>query len=134
LLHDALEGCRNTIGQTQSSTGKTATFVIHCLQRIDFKHKACHGFAVLLACAASVAVIEISNALRAQCQIASSGGFIMCDETPRQSNLVLMNDSPCLVVVVGVVFAAVEPPCRRAWPLATSGAAAKNGWGVFAMG
>jgi len=34
---------RDTIGQAQSGTGKTATFVIGCLQRIDFKHKACQG-------------------------------------------------------------------------------------------
>eukprot|EP00933_Yihiella_yeosuensis_P023854 TRINITY_DN18536_c1_g1_i1.p1 TRINITY_DN18536_c1_g1~~TRINITY_DN18536_c1_g1_i1.p1 ORF type:complete len:392 (+),score=76.01 TRINITY_DN18536_c1_g1_i1:94-1269(+) len=30
---------RDTIGQAQSGTGKTATFVIGCLQRIDFKMK-----------------------------------------------------------------------------------------------
>merc|ERR1712217_203809 len=32
-----------TIGQAQSGTGKTATFVIGCLQRIDFSLKECQG-------------------------------------------------------------------------------------------
>jgi len=34
---------RDTIGQAQSGTGKTATFVIGCLQRIDFNFKACQA-------------------------------------------------------------------------------------------
>jgi len=34
---------RDTIGQAQSGTGKTATFVIGALQRIDFSHKACQS-------------------------------------------------------------------------------------------
>merc|ERR1712050_175584 len=34
---------RDTIGQAQSGTGKTATFVIGCLQRIDFGVRACQA-------------------------------------------------------------------------------------------
>jgi len=34
---------RDTIGQAQSGTGKTATFVIGCLQRIDMNLKACQS-------------------------------------------------------------------------------------------
>jgi len=34
---------RDTIGQAQSGTGKTATFVIGVLQRIDYTLKACQG-------------------------------------------------------------------------------------------
>merc|ERR1712085_209831 len=34
---------RDTIGQAQSGTGKTATFVIGCLQRIDYGLKACQA-------------------------------------------------------------------------------------------
>merc|ERR1712084_171012 len=34
---------RDTIGQAQSGTGKTATFVIGCLQRVDFSLKECQG-------------------------------------------------------------------------------------------
>jgi translation initiation factor 4A len=34
---------RDTIGQAQSGTGKTATFVIGCLQRIDGNVKACQA-------------------------------------------------------------------------------------------
>jgi len=34
---------RDTIGQAQSGTGKTATFVIGCLQRIDMNVKACQS-------------------------------------------------------------------------------------------
>jgi len=37
-----LEG-RDTIGQAQSGTGKTATFVIGCLQRIDFSNRQCQS-------------------------------------------------------------------------------------------
>jgi translation initiation factor 4A len=37
-----LEG-RDTIGQAQSGTGKTATFVIGVLQRMDYGLKACQG-------------------------------------------------------------------------------------------
>merc|ERR1712151_796412 len=37
-----LEG-RDTIGQAQSGTGKTATFVIGSLQRIDFNTKTCQA-------------------------------------------------------------------------------------------
>jgi len=34
---------RDTIGQAQSGTGKTATFAIGVLQRIDYKHDACQA-------------------------------------------------------------------------------------------
>merc|ERR1719265_1314686 len=34
---------RDTIGQAQSGTGKTACFVVGCLQRIDFGLHACQG-------------------------------------------------------------------------------------------
>jgi len=34
---------RDTIGQAQSGTGKTGTFVIGCLQRIDFGLRACQA-------------------------------------------------------------------------------------------
>jgi translation initiation factor 4A len=34
---------RDTIGQAQSGTGKTATFVIGCLQRVDVNMKACQA-------------------------------------------------------------------------------------------
>merc|ERR1711990_536455 len=34
---------RDTIGQAQSGTGKTATFVIGCLQRVDFGLKSCQA-------------------------------------------------------------------------------------------
>eukprot|EP00403_Amphidinium_massartii_P028189 CAMPEP_0178402698 /NCGR_PEP_ID=MMETSP0689_2-20121128/16980_1 /TAXON_ID=160604 /ORGANISM="Amphidinium massartii, Strain CS-259" /LENGTH=393 /DNA_ID=CAMNT_0020023615 /DNA_START=91 /DNA_END=1272 /DNA_ORIENTATION=+ len=39
-IRPVLDG-RDTIGQAQSGTGKTATFVIGSLQRIDFSKKAC---------------------------------------------------------------------------------------------
>uniref|UniRef100_A0A7S0A5F7 RNA helicase n=1 Tax=Pyrodinium bahamense TaxID=73915 RepID=A0A7S0A5F7_9DINO len=34
---------RDTIGQAQSGTGKTATFTIGCLQRIDYSHRDCQA-------------------------------------------------------------------------------------------
>uniref|UniRef100_A0A7S0A4V8 RNA helicase n=1 Tax=Pyrodinium bahamense TaxID=73915 RepID=A0A7S0A4V8_9DINO len=34
---------RDTIGQAQSGTGKTATFTIGCLQRIDYRNKVCQA-------------------------------------------------------------------------------------------
>mmetsp|Transcript_132939 Transcript_132939/g.216545 ORF Transcript_132939/g.216545 Transcript_132939/m.216545 type:complete len:394 (-) Transcript_132939:259-1440(-) len=41
-IRPVLDG-RDTIGQAQSGTGKTATFVIGSLQRIDFSHSACQS-------------------------------------------------------------------------------------------
>jgi len=41
-IRPVLEG-RDTIGQAQSGTGKTATFVIGSLQRIDFGNKSCQS-------------------------------------------------------------------------------------------
>merc|ERR1711975_171378 len=34
---------RDTIGQAQSGTGKTATFVVGALQRIDYRKNACQA-------------------------------------------------------------------------------------------
>merc|ERR1711933_375959 len=41
-IRPVLDG-RDTIGQAQSGTGKTATFVIGSLQRIDFGHAQCQA-------------------------------------------------------------------------------------------
>mmetsp|Transcript_28622 Transcript_28622/g.82268 ORF Transcript_28622/g.82268 Transcript_28622/m.82268 type:complete len:392 (+) Transcript_28622:122-1297(+) len=41
-IQPILDG-RDTIGQAQSGTGKTATFTIGCLQRIDYRHTACQA-------------------------------------------------------------------------------------------
>merc|ERR550525_1925201 len=41
-IQPILDG-RDTIGQAQSGTGKTATFVIGCLQRIDFGRRVCQA-------------------------------------------------------------------------------------------
>ncbi len=42
-IRPVLDG-RDPIGQAQSGTGKSATFVIGSLQWIDFGHKACQAF------------------------------------------------------------------------------------------
>merc|ERR1739844_729071 len=41
-IQPILDG-RDMIGQAQSGTGKTATFVIGCLQRVDFCRKVCQA-------------------------------------------------------------------------------------------
>jgi translation initiation factor 4A len=68
---------RDTIGQAQSGTGKTATFVVGALQRIDYQCKACQ--ALILAPTRELAnqiykvVLALGDYLRVRCHICIGG-------------------------------------------------------------
>merc|ERR1711879_404183 len=77
---------RDTIGQAQSGTGKTATFVIGALQRIDFGHHACQ--ALILAPTRELAqqihkvVLALGDYLKVKCH-ACIGGTSVRDDIDR---------------------------------------------------
>jgi len=62
-IRPVLDG-RDTIGQAQSGTGKTATFVIGALQRIDFSHKV---------------VLALGDYLKVQCHVCIGGTSVRDD-------------------------------------------------------
>jgi translation initiation factor 4A len=74
---------RDTIGQAQSGTGKTATFVVGALQRIDYSHKACQ--ALILAPTRELAnqifkvVLALGDYLKVRCH-ACIGGTAVRDD------------------------------------------------------
>merc|ERR1712190_690879 len=77
---------RDTIGQAQSGTGKTATFVIGCLQRIDFSLKVCQ--ALILAPTRELAqqiqkvALALGDYQRVKCH-ACIGGTIVRDDVEK---------------------------------------------------
>jgi translation initiation factor 4A len=77
---------RDTIGQAQSGTGKTATFVVGALQRIDYSHKACQ--ALILAPTRELAnqiykvVLALGDYLKVKCH-ACIGGTAVRDDIDR---------------------------------------------------
>jgi translation initiation factor 4A len=68
---------RDTIGQAQSGTGKTATFVVGALQRIDYRHRACQ--ALMLAPTRELAnqiykvVLALGDYLEVRCHLCVGG-------------------------------------------------------------
>jgi len=80
---------RDTIGQAQSGTGKTATFVIGTLQRIDFKVNACQ--ALILAPTRELAnqiqkvALAIGDYLKVKCH-ACIGGTAVRDDIDKLRN------------------------------------------------
>merc|ERR1711972_758670 len=84
-IRPVLDG-RDTIGQAQSGTGKTATFVIGALQRIDFGHHACQ--ALILAPTRELAqqihkvVLALGDYLKVKCH-ACIGGTSVRDDIDR---------------------------------------------------
>merc|ERR1711971_430593 len=74
---------RDTIGQAQSGTGKTATFVIGCLQRIDTHVKACQ--ALILAPTRELAqqihkvVLALGDYLKVKCHACIGGTSVRDD-------------------------------------------------------
>jgi len=84
-IRPVLDG-RDTIGQAQSGTGKTATFVIGSLQRIDFGAKACQ--ALILAPTRELAqqihkvVLALGDYLKVRCH-ACIGGTSVRDDIDR---------------------------------------------------
>jgi len=84
-IRPVLDG-RDTIGQAQSGTGKTATFVIGSLQRIDYGHKACQS--LILAPTRELAqqiykvVLALGDYLKVKCH-ACIGGTSVRDDIDR---------------------------------------------------
>jgi len=84
-IRPVLDG-RDTIGQAQSGTGKTATFVIGALNRIDFSQKHCH--ALILAPTRELAqqihkvVLALGDYLKVKCH-ACIGGTSVRDDIDR---------------------------------------------------
>lgn len=74
---------RDTIGQAQSGTGKTATFVVGALQRIDYKQHDCQ--ALLLAPTRELAhqiqtvVLALGDYLNIRCHACVGGGSVRED-------------------------------------------------------
>jgi len=84
-IRPVLDG-RDTIGQAQSGTGKTATFVIGSLQRIDYGHKACQSLMLAptreLAQQIHKVVLALGDYLRVKCH-ACIGGTSVRDDIDR---------------------------------------------------
>jgi len=74
---------RDTIGQAQSGTGKTATFVIGALQRIDFSNRSCQ--ALILAPTRELAqqiqkvVLALGDYLQVKCHSCIGGTSVRDD-------------------------------------------------------
>jgi translation initiation factor 4A len=77
---------RDTIGQAQSGTGKTATFTIGALQRIDFGHKACQSLILAptreLAQQIHKVVLALGDYMKVRCH-ACIGGTSVRDDIDR---------------------------------------------------
>jgi len=80
---------RDTIGQAQSGTGKTATFTIGALQRIDYNNKSCQ--ALILAPTRELAnqihkvVLALGDYLQVKCHVCIGGTSVRDDiDTLRQ--------------------------------------------------
>merc|ERR1711879_677752 len=81
-IRPVLDG-RDTIGQAQSGTGKTATFVIGALQRIDFNNRSCQ--ALILAPTRELAqqihkvVLALGDYLNVKCHACIGGTSVRDD-------------------------------------------------------
>jgi len=81
-IRPVLDG-RDTIGQAQSGTGKTATFVIGSLQRIDFGHASCQT--LILAPTRELAnqiykvVLALGDYLKVKCHVCIGGTSVRDD-------------------------------------------------------
>jgi len=81
-IRPVLDG-RDTIGQAQSGTGKTATFVIGSLQRIDFSLRACQTLILAptreLANQIHKVVLALGDYLKVKCHICIGGTSVRDD-------------------------------------------------------
>jgi len=81
-IRPVIEG-RDTIGQAQSGTGKTATFAIGSLQRIDFGHRACQTLILAptreLANQIHKVVLALGDYLKVQCHVCIGGTSVRDD-------------------------------------------------------
>jgi len=81
-IRPVLDG-RDTIGQAQSGTGKTATFVIGALQRIDFSHNVCQTLILAptreLANQIHKVVLALGDYLKVKCHVCIGGTSVRDD-------------------------------------------------------
>jgi len=74
---------RDTIGQAQSGTGKTATFVIGSLQQIDFSLKKCQCLMLAptreLAAQNAKVVLSLGDYLKVKCHVCIGGTSVQTD-------------------------------------------------------
>jgi translation initiation factor 4A len=81
-IKPVLDG-RDTIGQAQSGTGKTATFVIGSLQRIDFGNNACQTLILAptreLANQIHKVVLALGDYLHVKCHVCIGGTSVRDD-------------------------------------------------------
>jgi len=81
-IRPVLDG-RDTIGQAQSGTGKTATFVIGALQRVDFGLKACQTLILAptreLANQIHKVVLALGDYLKVKCHVCIGGTSVRDD-------------------------------------------------------
>jgi len=81
-IRPVLDG-RDTIGQAQSGTGKTATFVIGALQRVDFSHNACQTLILAptreLANQIHKVVLALGDYLKVKCHVCIGGTSVRDD-------------------------------------------------------
>jgi translation initiation factor 4A len=77
---------RDTIGQAQSGTGKTATFVIGCLQKVDYSNVDPQALILAptreLACQIQKVVLALGDYLKVRCH-ACIGGTLIKDDIER---------------------------------------------------
>ena len=100
-IRPVLDG-RDTIGQAQSGTGKTATFTIGALQRIDYSNRECQGLILAptreLAQQIQKVVLALGDYLKIKCH-ACIGGTSVRDDIDR-----LRDGQHCVVGTPGRVM------------------------------
>jgi translation initiation factor 4A len=100
-IRPVLDG-RDTIGQAQSGTGKTATFVIGSLQRIDYSNTQCQSLILAptreLAQQIQKVVLALGDYLRVRCHCCI-GGTSVRDDIDR-----LRDGQQCIVGTPGRVL------------------------------
>lgn len=108
---------RDVIGQAQSGTGKTATFVIGSLQRVDLRKKSCQ--ALLLAPTRELAfqiqdvAVALGERLGVQCHACVGG-------TARREDIQRLREGRQMVTgTPGRVFDLIEKRCLRVDDLRT---------------
>jgi len=88
---------RDVIGQAQSGTGKTATFLVGALQRIDFGHRACQS--IILAPTRELA-LQIQKVARALGDYLGVRCHACIGGTRRKDDVVCLRDGEHMIVPV----------------------------------
>jgi translation initiation factor 4A len=102
---------RDTIGQAQSGTGKTATFIVGALQRIDFNREACQALVLAptreLALQTQKVAMALGDYLKLKCHLCIGG-------TTRRGDIDQLRDGQHMVVgTPGRIYDLMERGCLR---------------------